>query len=426
MRVDRKKLLGMIVLRLVVLGLLLTAAVLLQSATTSALPLTAIYAVVLAYFVLSLVFLALYLWAGGYAAQAYLQVFFDLLLVTVLVYISGGVQGSLHILYVLVILSASYFLSNRAAYLVAALSAIFFGLLVEGLYYSLIPFFQPEQSWPLRFSSTLLTLIISWALFFAVAFLVNSLTGRLRKAQEELQLLQRELAVKEIQALAGQLSAQIAHEIRNPLTAIAGAVQVLGNESGPGPERRELTRIVLKETERVSQTLEQFMDLMDPRQAQFEALDLSPLLQETIFMVRRSEDLNGRVELKGNYLEGAVPYYGSASQFKQVFWNLVKNAFQAMPDGGTLKMDLERLPGRAIRLRFADTGQGMSEEARRKLFEPFHSGFESGRGLGMAVVRRVVDDYRGRIDVDSVLGSGTVVTIDLPPPAHPPNAFPER
>ncbi|MBM3297089.1 MAG: hypothetical protein FJY83_05750 [Candidatus Aminicenantes bacterium] len=412
---ERRKLLTMIVLRAVVLALLLTTAVLLESTATSLRSMEVLYKLVVGYLVLSLLFLALFFWGRAPAAQAYLQVVVDLLLVTVLVYISGGVQGSLHILYVMVILSARYLLSSRATYIVAALSAVFFGLLVEGLYYRLIPFFQAEQARTLSFNSVLSTVVISWALFFAVAYLVNSLTTRLDRARDELLRMQRELAVKESQAVAGRIAAQIAHEIRNPLTAVSGAVQLLGGGAGSEGERRELTRIVLKETERVSQTLEQFMDLVDPRRAEYETVDLADLLRDTLFMIRKSEDLNGHVALSGNYRSGPAPYYGSPSQFKQVFWNLVKNALKAMPGGGVLEMDFETARDGGVRIRFADNGQGMTEEARRTLFEPFHSGFESGRGLGMAVVRRVVDDYRGRIEVESAPGRGTAVVIELPP-----------
>jgi signal transduction histidine kinase len=416
---EKNKLLQMIILRGVALAFLLAAAITIQSSTTSVLPLAAIYALVLAYILLSLVFLALYLWARPYTFQAHLQVFFDLVLITVLVYVSGGMKGSLHILYILIILSSSYLLTPRAAYFMAALSAILFGLLIEGLYYHILPYFLPEQSEKLTFSSTLFALVVSWVLFFAVAFLLNSFNARLSRMGDELQRTHKELEVKESQALAGRISAQIAHEIRNPLTAIAGAVQVLGREPGLDPERRELTRIILKETDRVSQTLEQFMDLVNPHQVEFETIDLVVILQETLYMLSQSGELNGQVRLEGNYASRPVPFYGNGNQFKQIFWNLIKNAVQAMPDGGRLQMDFDRPADDRLRIRFSDTGVGMNEEARQKLFEPFFSGFESGRGLGMAVVRRVVDDYQGRIEVDSAAGQGTKIIIDLPVGAAP-------
>jgi len=411
---DRIKLLQMIILRGVALAFLLAAAIIIQTYTISLLPIAAIYALTLAYIFLSLVYLALYLWAPGYTFQAHLQIFFDLILITVLVYISGGVQGSLHILYILVIISSSYLLTARAATLMAALSAILFGLLIEGLYYRLLPYFLPAHDAKLTFGSILFSLIVSWALFFAVALLLNSLNTRLRRMRDELQRAQKALEVKESQALAGRISAQIAHEIRNPLTAIAGAVQVLGRETDRNPERRELMRIVLKETDRVSQTLEQFMDLVNPHQVEFETIDLAIILQETLYMLSQSGELNGRIHIDGNYASQAVPFYGNGNQFKQIFWNLTKNAIQAMPEGGRLEVDLSRPSADRLTIRFADTGVGMNEEARQKLFEPFFSGFESGRGLGMAVVRRVVDDYQGRIEVHSAPRQGTEVLIDLP------------
>jgi two-component system sensor histidine kinase PilS (NtrC family) len=412
----RIKLLQMIILRGVALAFLLVAAVIIQTYTTSLMPLAALYVLILAYILLSLVYLALYLWAPGYTYtfQAHLQTFFDLILITVLVYISGGLQGSLHILYILVIISSSYLLTTRAANLMAALSAILFGLLIEGLYYHLLPNFLPEQDVKLTFGSILFSLIVSWALFFAVALLLNSLNARLRRMRDELQRAQKALEVKESQALAGRISAQIAHEIRNPLTAIAGAVQVLGRETDLNPERRELMRIVLKETDRVSQTLEQFMDLVNPHQVEFETIDLAIILQETLYMLSQSGELNGRIHMDGNYASRAVPFYGNGNQFKQIFWNLIKNAIQAMPEGGRLEVDFSQPSADRLTIRFSDTGVGMNEEARQKLFEPFFSGFESGRGLGMAVVRRVVDDYQGRIEVNSALHQGTEVLIDLP------------
>ncbi|MDD8014481.1 MAG: ATP-binding protein, partial [Acidobacteriota bacterium] len=108
-------------------------------------------------------------------------------------------------------------------------------------------------------------------------------------------------------------------------------------------------------------------------------------------------------------------YYGNASQFKQVFWNLLKNSVKAMPRGGTLAVDFEqdRKSGEFL-MKFADTGRGMSEEDKAHLFEPFYSGFEEGTGLGLSVVRRIVDDYDGRIEVDSGIGKGTEITIRLP------------
>ena len=114
-----------------------------------------------------------------------------------------------------------------------------------------------------------------------------------------------------------------------------------------------------------------------------------------------------RVVVGGNHAGGRARSSSPApNQFKQVFWNLAKNALKAMPEGGTLTDRPSSRTGGALRIRFADTGIGMTEEDKAHIFEPFYSGFENGRGLGMAVVRRIVDDYDGTIEVRSELGQG--------------------
>ena len=109
-----------------------------------------------------------------------------------------------------------------------------------------------------------------------------------------------------------------------------------------------------------------------------------------------------------------MPFIGNAGQFRQVFWNLIKNALKAMPDGGRLRLDFPEHGRRDVRIVVADTGRGMSDADKANLFEPFYSGFENGRGLGLSIVRKIIDDYDGRIDIRSELGKGTEVLITLP------------
>jgi len=129
--------------------------------------------------------------------------------------------------------------------------------------------------------------------------------------------------------------------------------------------------------------------------------------------------LNGDTQLVGNYASAGIEYYGNRNQFKQIFWNLLKNGLKAMPEGGELSVNFSISPQGETVLQFSDTGLGMDSEVKKRLFEPFYSGFSGGRGLGMAVVRRIVDDYNGTIEVDSVPGGGTTVSIFLPPSARP-------
>jgi two-component system sensor histidine kinase PilS (NtrC family) len=264
-------------------------------------------------------------------------------------------------------------------------------------------------------------LFVPWSAFFLIAFLTNSLAGRLRQTHLALREAERELSVRERLSEAGRVSATLAHEIRNPLAAISGSVQVLKTELVLNAEQRELMDIVLKESERVSQSLGQFLDFAVPTKHVFATISLPELAGEILKILKSGGELNGRVRVEGNYAASGLRFYGSPAQFKQVFWNVIKNAIRAMPDGGILTIDFTEPRKDEVELRFADTGKGITDEDKEHLFEPFYSGFEGGRGLGLAVVRRIVDDYDGRIRIRSEVDKGTEVAITLPvrqPPAN--------
>jgi two-component system sensor histidine kinase PilS (NtrC family) len=180
-------------------------------------------------------------------------------------------------------------------------------------------------------------------------------------------------------------------------------------------EQKGLMDIVVDESERISQSIEQFLSLASPGKQTFSWINLSALMHETLILLQRSGVLNGQVQLIGNYSSVGIEYFGNRNQFKQIFWNLVKNGLKAMPEGGELAVDFDYSEKEEIVMKFSDTGLGMKEEERDRLFEPFFSGFQNGKGIGMAVVRRIVDDYNGTIEVDSKPGMGTDITIVLPP-----------
>ncbi len=402
------------VYRLVVLTSLLVSAIIIQLSSPDAPSNLPFYYLILGAYVFSAAAFALYAGGRRLAAQAYVQVVFDLLLITAFVYISGGLGSSMYFLYLFPIIAASLVVSGRAGYLAAALSAILFGVLADGLYFGFIPGFRPEHAVKPPLGSMLVQMFVAWGVFFVIAALMSRLTGSLRRTREALRAAEKELLVRERLAEAGRVSASLAHEIRNPLAAISGSVQVLKKELALTPEQGELMGIVLKESERVSQSLEQFLDFALPAKQVFSPIDLGGLMDETVKVLRAGGELNGRVELGGNFREADVPFIGNAGQFKQVFWNLIKNALKAMPDGGRLTLDVLQPSRKEVRVVVADTGRGLTEEDRRHLFEPFYSGFGNGRGLGLSIVRKIVDDYDGRIDLRSEPERGTEVVITLP------------
>lgn len=414
MNILKRHVLWFILFRLIIVTSLVISAVIIQYSTAIFLPLNPFYYVILLFYFFSFVYFLLYLWGKNYNPQVYLQILFDLLLITALVYISGGLRGSFYFLYIFEIIAASIILSSRASFLTAALSAIFFGLLVEGMYFRLIPSFGNRQSLDISLGLVTNNIFIAWGAFFLVAFLMNYLSQKLRKAREELHQAQKKLETRNRLAVAGEISAQLAHEIRNPLTAISGSIQVLKEELPLNEEQKGLVDIVNKESKRVSQSIDQFLNLASGERPSFSSIDLCALVRETLMLLERSGELNGVHRVTGNFRSNKVRYFGNADHFKQIFWNLINNSIKAMPEGGRLNIEFNQKNNGQIKLKIADTGKGMSDEEKERVFEPFYSGFKNGIGIGMSVVRRIIEDYRGQIQLFSKPNKGTEVVITLP------------
>jgi len=412
--IEKKHVLLYNLYRLVVITSLLVSAFIIQLSSPDSQPNLPFYYLILGAYGFSAFFFGLYVWGRGLVVQAYVQVVFDLLLITAFVYISGGIASSMYFLYLFPIIAASLVVSGRAGFLAASLSAILFGLLVDGVYFGFISAFQPEHVVKTSLGSMLVTIFIAWGVFFVIAAMMSYLAGSLRRTREALRAAEKELILRERLSEAGRVSASLAHEIRNPLAAISGSVQVLKKELALSAEQRDLMDIVLKESERVSHSLEQFLDFALPSKKVFSVISLTDILDEMLKILQGGGVLNGKVEVTGNFRSSDLHYFGNAGQFKQVFWNLIKNAVKAMPEGGRLRLDFRGPQKKEIRIVVADSGRGMTDEDKKHLFEPFYSGFENGRGLGMSIVRKIVDDYDGRIDVRSELNKGTEVAITLP------------
>lgn len=404
----------LIIIRMVALTSLFVSAVVVQYSTSSFFALYPFYYLIFLSYFLSFVYFIFYLTAKNYTFQAYLQIIIDLFLITGFVYISGGLNGSFYFLYIFGIIAASIILSHMAAYFIAALSALIFGVLVDFMYFEVIPYFSPEQYMELTPGVVFYSIFMAWVIFFVIAFLTNYLAHKLGKARNQLRKAQRELEIRDRLAIAGEVSANIAHEVRNPLAAISGAVQVLKNELKLNKEQKKLMSIVLRESRRASQSIEQFLDFAAPKSQVFSLIEVSAVLREILTILRGSGELDENYRVEGNYNSTEIPYYGNINQFKQIFWNILKNALKAMPEGGTLSINFDLRKDGEFQIRIADDGKGMTSEEKERIFEPFYSGFDTGRGLGMPIVCRIVDDYEGKIHIDSELNQGTEVIITLP------------
>lgn len=253
---------------------------------------------------------------------------------------------------------------------------------------------------------------------FSVAPLVDE-SGRVRgyvltfQDLTEVMALEREVRRQERLAALGKMAAGLAHEIRNPLASMRGSVQVLASELTLSPDQMQLMDIVLRESDRLNRIVSDFLTYARPPRTERTTTELTSLLGETIALLRNSTELQPDHHLIEEYPAETVSYYGDPNQLRQIFWNLARNAIQAMPGGGSLKVRLAAQPEKEITITFTDTGQGMTNEQRERLFEPFSSS-TGGTGLGMAIVYQLVHDHEGKIDAESAPGKGTTISIKLP------------
>jgi len=222
-------------------------------------------------------------------------------------------------------------------------------------------------------------------------------------------------------AAVGRVAASIAHEIRNPLAAMRGSIQVLRSEMDGGSSQAELMEIILRESDRLNRIITDYLTYARPRSAVHMSVDVREVLSETFTLLRHSPEIKDGHSLEEDYPDQEMIVNADASQLKQVFWNIARNALQAMPEGGSLRTELRRAPGNRLRITFIDSGIGMSPEQVENLFEPFSSR-TGGTGLGLSIVYQIIRDHGGTINVRSLEGQGTTITIELPCEKQKPEA----
>src|SRR5216684_8913020 len=529
----------LIAVRVVVVTTLLMASLIIQYTVSEFLPINYLYMTAGLTYALTLLYIGVGQVLRSRKINLAIQITGDLLVETVLVYFTGGLDSPFSFLYLVLIITASMLLYRRGGLLAASGAVILYGALADLMYYGVIPL--PEQSWfvPTAWTSSRLyfNMATNFAGFYATAFLTSYLAEKLRKTFEELDVnrqnlaelralnqnvvesipsglitlsqegivtfinpagcfilhqdpqsvighkieqfgfyaegewqgvpptltaepvvrsekndfhigdetrslgfaltplnsiegmaagytlifqdltdmkkLEAELRLKDRMAAVGELSAGIAHEIRNPLAAIAGSVQVLQKSTSLSPQEQRLMSIILKESERLNKSIADFLRFVRPQDRRPTEFDVAASLSETLDLLANSPEVGPDHRIERQISPPAFTLVGDADQIRQVFWNIARNAVQAMPDGGTLRVTTGIAADR-YNIVFSDNGRGMTDSDQRRLFQPFRTSFPSGTGLGMAISYRIVQEHGGRIEVSSREGVGTAITVSLP------------
>lgn len=230
----------------------------------------------------------------------------------------------------------------------------------------------------------------------------------------EIRSMEESVRRKDRMAAVGRVAAGLAHEIRNPLGAMRGAIQVLDSDTPKESRQAGLMDIILKESDRLNSIITNFLGYARPAAVDFAETNIAETINDTLTLLRHSPDVREDHELVADIADNTIVISADGAQLKQIFWNLARNAMQAMPDGGKLSVAMLPIPNNRIRITFEDTGVGMSQDQVEQLFEPFSNSTTGGTGLGLSIVYQIVKDHNGVINVRSQEGVGTTIMVELP------------
>lgn len=257
----------------------------------------------------------------------------------------------------------------------------------------------------------------------------NEMISRLQEASRQLETEhQQQLEQAEKMASLGQLASAIAHEVKNPLAGMSGAMEILAEDYPPDEPKREVIEEMLREIRRLDKTVKDFLSYARPASPEPVLCNVSDLVESALFFIRQ-QVRGGKVSVVTNHAENLPQVLADCQQVQQVFLNVALNSIQAMPEGGTLTVTTSALshlpsamPGASsatpgygfVEVAISDTGAGISPENLKKVFRPFYTTKHRGTGLGLAICRRIVEQHGGTIRIESELGKGTTVRIALP------------
>jgi two-component system sensor histidine kinase PilS (NtrC family) len=233
----------------------------------------------------------------------------------------------------------------------------------------------------------------------------------------EVKRLERDAQMQKRLAAIGQMAAGIAHEIRNPLASMSGSMQILRQELSLSPDQAQLMDIVLRESDRLNDTMRSFLAYARPQRVEVQQLDLCRVVHDTATLLRNSHEVSENHSIEVRTSTSAVIVQGDENQVRQVVWNLATNGLRAMPEGGTLTLSAAPAANDfGGVLTVADDGVGIPSDELENIFQPFRGSFGKGSGLGLAIVHRIVSDYNATIDVQSEPQRGTTFRVIFPAP----------
>jgi two-component system sensor histidine kinase HydH len=318
-----------------------------------------------------------------------------------------GIFGHSHLIHVI---------HARLCYIPIVLGAVWFGLrggMITAVVISFFAFMYIILK-PVTAPMDLISEYTEIAFYLAIGGMAGILIDRERSSMRKKEEAERKLQHAERLSLMGQMTASIAHEIKNPLGSIKGAAQILKADNLSADEKREFADIIEKETDRLNHVVTDFLSYARPTPTNLIDVDISEILNSAHKQLRyQARQQNILIEIEQNRMPVIK---ADPDKLRQVILNIMLNSFQAMPEGGKLSVScrlLDQKP-KQVELEMADSGHGISSADIAKIFDPFFSTKSRGSGLGLATTQAIINEHKGRIRAESKEGKGTKFIITLP------------
>ncbi|WP_064092333.1 PAS domain-containing sensor histidine kinase [Rossellomorea aquimaris] len=241
--------------------------------------------------------------------------------------------------------------------------------------------------------------------------LLSNLNLTIMRDMTEQVELQEQLRKSDTLSVVGELAAGIAHEIRNPMTALKGFIQLL--ENSVGKDHEMYFNVITSEFQRIESIITEFLVLAKPQAVQYQKTDLIKIMKDTVELLNAQAVMHN-VQYNESYQGNLPTIIAEPNQLKQVFINMIKNAIEVMSDGGIISIKIEEVENHFIHIEISDQGSGISKDKIKKLGEPFYTTKERGTGLGLMVSFNIIKEHKGKVRVESKMGEGTVFHIYLP------------
>lgn len=375
-------------------------------------PFVSLYVISLSLILISLICAVVLVKIRSNLFFVYFQFVLDSFFVTAIIFVTGSFASIFTFLYLVVIISSSMLLFRQGSMAIALLCSIQYGILVDLEYLGIITPFgsHMELASAVQWTHVIYRIVILMSACFGVAFLSGILALQAKRARSDLKVLEGHLSRVKRMAAMGDLASAMAHEIRNPLASLSGSIQLLKEDAEPGTSEYRLMQIVLRETERLSEIITDFLVFAKPRRINAVNLRLDTSVKEIIELFRQDPLCQGRIEIKTK-LDIPVWINMETGHLKQILWNLLVNAAESIEAHGVIQVSITQYRSDRVHLKIIDNGSGIKKEYLDSIFDPFMTTKANGTGLGLSIIHKIIDTYHGMIDLETVPGMGTTFTL---------------